>query len=81
MDDVKVCNPPAYDEIGVKALYEKVVEQPTMTKYFPNKWPKGLQCDKAYFYNVWNTIHPDQVKAAIQYANEQRFTVSDEDAR
>jgi len=59
MNEVKFCNPPAYDEIGVKALYEGVRALPTMIDYFPDKWPKGLQCDKAYFYNVWNTKHPD----------------------
>jgi len=59
MTDVRFCNPPAYDEIGVKALYEKVSKLDTMRAYFPEKFPKGLQCDKAYFYNVWNTMHPD----------------------
>jgi len=59
MADVRFINPPAYDEIGVKALYDEVTGQDGMSDYFPVTFPKGLQCDKAYFYNVWNTIHPD----------------------
>ena len=41
MSDVAFCNPPAYDETGVKSLYEKVLQQPGMAKYFPDKYPKG----------------------------------------
>jgi len=28
--DVKFCNCPSFDEIGVKALYEKVVQNPAV---------------------------------------------------
>ena len=41
MDEVRFCNPPAFDEIGVKALYDKVMAMPNMAKYFPSKYPKG----------------------------------------
>ena len=30
MKDVRFCNPPLYDEIGVKALYDKVVQSKDM---------------------------------------------------
>jgi hypothetical protein len=42
MGEVKFCNPPAYDEIGVKALYEKVRLRAGMKDYFPEKFPKGM---------------------------------------
>ena len=41
MKNVNFCNPPAYDEIGVKALYEKIIKQPDMADFFPDKFPKG----------------------------------------
>lgn len=41
MRDVRFCNPPAYDEIGVKALYDKIILRPNMAKYFPSKYSKG----------------------------------------
>ena len=41
MTKVRFCNPPAYDEIGVKNLYDKVLKQPGMAAYFPDKLPKG----------------------------------------
>ena len=59
MNEVKFCNPPAYDEIGVKALYDEVKALPTIGAYFPDSFPKGMQCDKSYFYNIWNTIFPE----------------------
>ena len=78
MEAVKFCNPPAYDEIGVKALYDKVITRPNMSKYFPNKYPKGRQMEKGYMYNIWNTLYPDDVKDVIRYANNLRFNITSE---
>ena len=62
MNQVSFINVPAYDEIGVKAMYDKVVKMEGMAKFFPDKYPKDTRCDKSYMYNVWNSIHPDAVK-------------------
>ena len=70
MEKVSFINPPNWDEIGVKNLYAQVTGQDEMKKYFPDKWAKGSQCDKSYFFNVWNTIFPDQVKTVIDNANQ-----------
>ena len=78
MKDVNFCNAPSYDETGVKALYAKVIEMPNMADYFPSKFPKGRQCDLKYLYNVWNTLHPNDVKEVIQYANNQRHAMTAE---
>ena len=29
-------------------------------------------------YNVWNTVHPDEVKKVIEYANEARYGVKND---
>ena len=73
MKDVNFCNPPAYDEIGVKNLFVHVVSMEGMSMYFPDEFPKGRTCDKSYMYNVWNTLYPDDVKAVIQHANQLRY--------
>ena len=78
MQEVKFCNAPAYDEIGVKALYAKVITQPRMADYFPDKFPKGSQCCRTYMYNVWNTIHPEDVQAVFEHANSARYAVDNE---
>ena len=78
MNQVNFCNPPAFDEIGVKALYEKVLKRPGMDQYFPGKLPKGKQMSKPYMYNVSNTIHPDEVKAVIEHANKVRYGITNE---
>ena len=41
MRDVKFVNVPAYDEIGVKALYTQALEMPNMSYYFPSKYAKS----------------------------------------
>ena len=75
MKEVNFCNVPAFDEIGVKALYTKVIELPGMSKYFPSSLPKGKQCCKQYMYNVWNTIYPEDVQAVLEHANKNRFAI------
>jgi hypothetical protein len=73
MSEVRFCNPPAFDEISVKAMYDKAIKRPNMAKYFPTKYAKGRSCCKEYFYNIWNTVHPNDVKEIIAHANEQRY--------
>ena len=51
-----------------------------MAIYFPDKYPKNCQCDKEYFWTVWNTKYPAQVKQVLQHANAQRYTISNEAA-
>ena len=74
LQDVRFVNSPNYDEVGVKALCAKIVENPQIQLYFPDSFPKGRQCDKQYMYNVWNTIEPEEVEAVIKHANRQRYT-------
>ena len=81
MTDVRFINAPAFDEIGVKALYDEALKMSGMKKYFPDKYAKSRQCDRSYFYNVWNSLYPEEVKEVINYANRQRFTISEEKAR
>lgn len=78
MTEVRFINPPAFDEIGVKNLYNKVVAMKGMDRYFPGKYPKGRQCCRGYMYNVWNTLYPADVKEVIDYANRQRYDISAE---
>ena len=75
MGQVKFINAPNYDETGVKNLYDKVVQLPGMAPLFPDKYPKGRTCCKAYMYNCWNSIHPEEFAQVIEYANAQRYTV------
>ena len=78
MSQVRFINAPAFDEIGVKALYDKVITKPGMAKYFPDKFPKGRQCDRGYLYNVWNTLHPEDVQRVLEHANNVRFSLQSE---
>jgi len=44
-----------------------------MTKYFPDTYPKGRQCDRDYLFNVANTLHEGVVQELIDYALKQRY--------
>ena len=57
-----------YDELAVKHLYQELVALPNMAQYFPNRYPKGRQCDRDYMFNVANTLHESVVQELIQHA-------------
>ena len=52
---------PKFDELSVKNLYDELLSLQNMSKYFPDKYPKGRQCDRDYLFNVANTLHPGVV--------------------
>ena len=49
---------PKFDELSVKNLYDELLALDNMETYFPDKYPKGRQCDREYLFNVANTLHP-----------------------
>ena len=44
--DVKWIEVSRYDELSVKGLYENFIKMDGMAQYFPQKYPKGRQCDR-----------------------------------
>ena len=73
MSDLRPINPPAYDEVSVKKLYQDALTMPNMPFFFPEAYAKGRQCDCKFFFDIWNTIHPDAVAAVMKHAHMQRF--------
>ena len=65
MSEVRFTNIPSFSEIGVKYIYDSAMTLPRMKKYFPDKLPKSRTMDKEYFYNVFNTLHPEDVKLLV----------------
>ena len=78
MSEVNFCHPPAFDEIAVKNLYERIKASPGMAELFPDTYAKGRQCCRAYMFNCWNTIHPNDFKAVVAHASEQRYSVDND---
>ena len=70
MVDVRMVNVPTYDEVSVSNLYSMMIQRPGMAKYFPDTYPKGRQCCRDYMFNVWHTVHPQDVEKVIKFANE-----------
>ena len=79
LKEVKFISVPKYDEISVKALYTKLLSLPNMAKYFPDKYPKGRQCDRDYYlFNIAQTLHPEVMSQLIEYAHAHRHDISGE---
>ena len=65
-----------YDELSVKNLYERLIKLPEMAALFPDKYPKGRQCDREYMFNIANTLHPEVMKELVQYAHRLRHDIN-----
>ena len=76
LKDVKWVNPPKYDEISVVNLYPKYQADADFMAFMPNHQPKGKLPDRAYFFNVLNTLYEEQVQKMIEHANQLRFESS-----
>ena len=61
LKEVKFVNPPFYDEISVTHLWPKMTKDPGFMQFMPSSLPKGKQCERAYFFNVFNTLHEDRL--------------------
>ena len=70
--DVLFIDVPKFDELSVKNLYGALMALEGMQRYFPDKYPKGRQCDRDYLFNVANTMHPRVVQEYIEHALKQR---------
>ena len=76
---VKICNPPKYDEISVTQLYDSCIALPDMAQHFPDKYPKGRQCAREYFFTILNTLHPEYAQALILNSKKLRFDGQEEE--
>ena len=56
-------------------MYKTALELPGVADLFPDSYPKGRQCCRSYFFNVFNSLHPAEVQDVIDYANKQRNAV------
>ena len=78
LDQVRRVNMPYYDELSVRDLWPQMRESPKFMMYFPSKFPKGRQPDRAYFFNIMNTLMGDYVQQIIKHANAQRHSAANE---
>jgi hypothetical protein len=63
---------PNYAEISVKALWPEFSVREETAQYFPSYIPQGRQMDKTFFFNVLNTIVPEELEQILRYALVQR---------
>jgi hypothetical protein len=60
IDTVKMVDVPRYEELSVKAVLPLVEGDVQLFKYLPDKsMSRGKIIDRAYFFNVLNTMRKD----------------------
>ena len=73
MSQMTPVNVPSYDEVSVKRLYADALKLQEMEFYFPDEYPKGRQADRTYFFNIFNSLHPETMANVLKHANEKRY--------
>ena len=58
-----------YDELSVKKLYPKFLDDDEVMKYLPDPRQDGRKPDRTYFFNLLNTLKPEYMRNIIQHAN------------
>ena len=72
MREGKFINVTRYEELSVKRLYDNFLSLDGMSFYFPDKYPKGRQCDREYMFNIANTLYEQITTELIHHALLQR---------
>ena len=72
LSSVKWIEVPRYDEVSVVNLYPGFQKDPKIMIYLPDRLPKGRLPDRAYLFNLVNTIYPDYMQALIRQASDNR---------
>ena len=78
LNEVARVNVPLYVELAVGSIWEMVKGDPGISRFFPDKFPKGRVPDRVYFWNILNTKQPKYVDMLIKHANAQRNSVTGE---
>ena len=65
---------PEYDELSVVALFPTLRSEKEFMQYLPDKYPKGKNPPRDYFFNVLNTVHPEYLAQLMAHASEQRMS-------
>ena len=73
MAGLRQINIPKFDELSVKNISPRYMEDVEVMRFLPSHLPKGKYPDREYYFNVLNTVHPNHVKKMVDYANEQRY--------
>ena len=62
----------------MKGLYDEFAKRKDCAIYMPPKVHKGRTLDKEYFFNVVNSLYPEEMDLILKHANEQRNSISGE---
>ncbi len=74
VNEARYINMPKYDELSVRNIFPKFIDDPLVMMYLQDEYPKDRFPDRQYFFTVLNTVHPDYVRNIIDHANSQRFS-------
>ena len=77
--DIKICNPPRYDEVSVSSLYDACLQLDGMAEHFPDRYPKGRACGREYFFSILNTKQHEYCQKLILQSKQLRFAGEEEE--
>lgn len=70
LNDVKYVNVPRYDELSVKRFWPKLSQDEKLMEYMPKLSGEDKLPERAYFWNVANTVQNRYVQNVLKHAND-----------
>ena len=61
LNEVKFVNTPHFDEISVSRMWPNMSQDAEFMKFMPCRLPKGRNVDRAYFFNIYNTLYKERL--------------------
>ena len=55
--------------MSVKNLYDEYGTRPDIKIHIPDKLHKGKSMEKEYFFNIVNTLFPEELQTIVAHAN------------
>ena len=62
-------------------MYAKYKDDAKLALYLPDHFAKGRQIDRQYWFDVFNTVYPDQLKIILDTARNHRHDANAEEKK
>ena len=73
LSEVKFIVVPKLDELSVKGIKDLIKDDKIIKEYFPDEFFKNKSPDRAFFFNVINTVYSGFLPGLIDHATKQRI--------
>ena len=68
--ECKLISVPKFDELSVRNIYPRVINDDEIMMYFPDSYPKDKGPSREYFFTILNSLRPEYMGKLVTHANK-----------